>query len=239
MIATIQRHQLNESLLGACALEERAIMGGDTDLTSAEGSSKIQVDFVLVFDVSVDAKQPAESAKDCERQHDALLERLSETQLLTTSRPGAADADELLIFVKCPEDKVRSEATLERISDYLHSVGSAQADPLAQRDYDLEPLTPSERTRLAYRTITGRREPTRKARSPAAGITAGRAPFTRVKSIFAPHDTDFNNEWISRWTSQIIAFRPQEVELVRNANGEAIALYVSLFTISCERLFVS
>jgi hypothetical protein len=101
-------------------------------------------------------------------------------------------------------------------------------DPRNRRDFSSDPITPAERLRLTFRLITGPREPSERAETPCAGIIPQHAPFDRVKSIFAPHDVKFNQNWISRWTSasHIRGIPREELNSIKDHLGESIAFYV-------------
>jgi hypothetical protein len=74
-------------------------------------SSAVDADFVIVYNARLVDKSGGEG---CTQQYSRLLDRLSETGLDATGRPGAKGTGELLVFVKCPEKKLKAEVERER-----------------------------------------------------------------------------------------------------------------------------
>jgi anoctamin-10 len=64
------------------------------------------------------------------------------------------------------------------------------------------------------------------------GIANGAKKWPRVKSVFTLHDRQFNHEWITSWTKRQLGFNitANELEVVKNQFGEAVALYYSFLS---------
>ena len=152
---------------------------------------------------------------------------LAKQGLQAVGRAGAADSGEILVLVRAPEDRLLTAVEHERRSDWLHGVSSTRPDPRRPRDFHDDPLSSADRIRLVHDLIT--------APAPiGAGVTIGKNEYTRIKSIFPPHDVASNKRWLADWTSANHTFRiPQsELDRVKATHGESVALYFS-FLRSC------
>ncbi|KAG8703718.1 hypothetical protein FRC08_002668 [Ceratobasidium sp. 394] len=187
------------------------------------------VDLAIVFRSS--AKSKAEAA-DAAAEYRRLLNTLTSGGLKATGKKGATDS-ELLVFVWCPQSKLEQLAEHERRTDFVHGVTRARIPSLAATG-DPNAVTPAERIRLVRTYITS---PTL---DHGLGIAPGASNWTRVQSVMALQDHDFNRAWLSDWTRKQVGFSIPLVELdkIRDNFGEALALYFSFLSFYTRALFV-
>ncbi|QRV88634.1 hypothetical protein RhiJN_16652 [Ceratobasidium sp. AG-Ba] len=187
------------------------------------------VDLAIVFRSGVKSK--AEAA-DAAAQYTRLLNALASGGLKATGKRGATD-NELLIFVWCPQSKLEQLAEHERRTDFVHGVSKAKIPSLATTG-DPNAVTPAERIRLVHTYITS---PTLDG---GLGIAPGASYWTRVQSVMALQDRDFNHTWLSDWTRKQIGFTIPLAELdkIRDNFGEALALYFSFLSFYTRALFI-
>lgn len=182
----------------------------------SSSTSELGVDLILVFDAAIKAKsEAAQVTKD----YETLLSTLQSQGLHAVGRSGNKGSNEVLVLLRCPETKLRELVEAERRSDWMHGVSSTRPDPRQARDFLDDPLTQADRIRLVHDLITS---PDR-----GAGITPLQGQYTRIKSIFPPHDVEFNRRWLREWTSINHAFSiPQkELDRIKDVQGESVALY--------------
>lgn len=153
------------------------------------------VDLTIIFRSS--SKSKAEAA-DAAEEYRRLITTLTTGGLKATGRKGASDS-EILVFVWCPESKLELLAEDERRTDFVNGVGRARIPSLTSTG-NASAVTPAERLRLVHTYIT----------SPildgGLGIAPGASSWTRIQSIMALQDRDFNSTWLSDWTRKQVGF---------------------------------
>lgn len=91
----------------------------------------------------------------------------------------------------------------------MHGVASSSSSssPRTGRDFEATPLQPAERLRLVYSILT----------APALLPLLPSKRFPSVKSIFPPHDQEFNKQWMAKWSSRshFLVIPPGELTAVR------------------------
>jgi len=95
-----------------------------------------------------------------------------------------------------------------RFGDFLHGVPSSSL-PSVKRDFNVEPLTPADRIRMANSYVTS------SPHDGGLGIAPGAQSWNRVEGIMALHDEAFNHQWIKAWTSQKVGLSVGDSELDR------------------------
>ncbi|KAF8757964.1 hypothetical protein RHS01_03508 [Rhizoctonia solani] len=72
------------------------------------------------------------------------------------------------------------------------------------------------------------------------GVAPGSPHWSRIQSIMALQDRDFNHTWLSNWTRKQVGFSIPDVELdkIRDNFGESLALYFSFLSFYTRALFV-
>lgn len=137
------------------------------------------------------------------------------------------------------------------MSDWLHGITCAKPQFQSDPGSSSQPYTPAERLRHIYNIITQDTKESsespmspqshRTLAGPGAGITPGRPPFEHVKSIFPPHDVDFNNKWISQWSDRShFSFHIPHIELdqIKDVYGEAIGYYFAFLNFYFQTLML-
>ncbi|EGG10284.1 uncharacterized protein MELLADRAFT_47238 [Melampsora larici-populina 98AG31] len=137
--------------------------------------------------------------------------------------------------------------------DWLHGITcvkpQSQSDPTS---FSSQPYKPSDRLRHLYNIITQESNPSssesplspqlhRALSGPGAGINPGRAPFEHVKSIFPPHDLEFNHQWISRWSDRShfsIKIPQVELDQIKDIYGEGIGYYFAFLNFYFQALIL-
>lgn len=104
----------------------------------------------------------------------------------------------MLVFVRCPQEKVKSEvyksrylrfftrAYWLRITEWLHGVRLVAPDDQTRAALNDEEFTDAERLRVVHLLITS------PERDGGAGVTPGLDGWNYVESIFPLHDSKFN-----------------------------------------------
>ncbi|KEP50066.1 response to osmotic stress-like protein [Rhizoctonia solani 123E] len=188
-----------------------------------------RVDLAIIFRSG--AKSKAEAA-DAAAEYKRLLAVLTDGGLKAIGKKGASDS-ELLIFVWCPENKLQQLAEHERRTDFVYGVARAKVPSLTSTG-NPDAVTPAERIRLVYAYIS----------SPKAdsglGVAPGSPHWTRIQSIMALQDRDFNRAWLSNWTRKQVGFSIpiSELDKIRDNFGESLALYFSFLSFYTRALFV-
>jgi len=87
-------------------------------------------------------------------------------------------------------------------------------------------LAPADRVRLIHDYITST------TLDGGLGILPGSKDWSRVESLMALHDHEFNDMWLRSWTRRQIGFGISSIELdkIKDAFGEAVALYFSFLS---------
>ncbi|ORY86788.1 calcium-activated chloride channel-domain-containing protein [Protomyces lactucae-debilis] len=165
-----------------------------------------KVDHVVLF--KTDEKDLAGSAKDLEQ----LVKRIDQVGLRVQVREGAEPGD-LLVFVKCPEQRLHKEHFNARTNDWLAAV---RLD-VPKRD-ETEAVTESERLRLVHLILTAPVE------EGGAGITPKLGAWRRVEAIFPLHNQEFENRWLHQWSTRWF-IDDAELGHVAEHFGTKIALY--------------
>ncbi|KAG8732544.1 hypothetical protein FRC11_012745 [Ceratobasidium sp. 423] len=188
-----------------------------------------RVDLAIVFRNG--AKSKAEAA-DAAAEYKRLLAALTDGGLKAIGKKGVSDS-ELLIFVWCPQKKLEQLAEHERRTDFVYGVARAKVPSLTSTG-DPNAVTPAERIRLVRAYIS----------SPKAdgglGVAPGSPYWTRIQSIMALQDREFNHTWLSNWTRKQVGFSIPVAELdkIRDNFGESLALYFSFLSFYTQALFV-
>lgn len=101
-----------------------------------------------------------------------------------------------------------------RYRDFVNGVPSYTL-PNVARDYSSDPLSPAERIRFTHTHVVT--SPT----DDGLGIAPGVAEWSRVESIMALHDRDFNEHWIKSWTSKKlgVGFSDDDLDGIKNQVG--------------------
>ena len=187
------------------------------------------VDLAIIFRSS--AKSKAE-ASDAAAEYKRLLAALSSGGLKAVGKKGTGD-NEILVFVWCPQPKIEQLAEQERRADFVHGVARASIPSLESTD-NPSAVTPAERIRLVHTYITSPRVDN------GLGIAPGASDWTRIESIMALQDRDFNHTWLSDWTRKQVGFSIpiEELDKIRDNFGEGLALYFSFLSFYTRSLFV-
>ncbi|KAJ1664713.1 hypothetical protein IW140_003955 [Coemansia sp. RSA 1813] len=146
----------------------------------------------------------------------------------------------LLLFVRCPRDRLLHEVGRSRLSDWLGGMlplrrvrsdsGVQGADPLEVdpetqddpskllevEDDAAERMSPAERQRVVHRLIVGPES------EGCAGVNAEREAF--VWAVFPLHNQSFNRSWIRHWSSKWLIDR-HDLRRIRENFGEEVAMY--------------
>jgi len=144
---------------------------------------------------------------------------------------------QILVLVWVPDAKIVRMVQRERHSDFLHGLPTSSLSSLdAKVLIDPSSLSPADRVRLVYEYITSTTS------DGGLGIVPGSKEFTRLESIVALHNHEFNDIWMRSWTRRQIGFGIGVVELdkIKDQFGEAIALYFAfLSSYSTSLIYVS
>lgn len=173
------------------------------------------VDLAIVFRSSVKSKA---EASDAAAEYTRLLKTLASGGLKAAGKKGATD-NELLVLVWCPQSKLELLAEHERRTDFVHGVARAKLPSLATTG-NPNAVTPAERIRLVHTFITS---PTLDG---GLGIAPGASNWTRVQSIMALQDRNFNDTWLSDWTRKQVGFSIPLVELDKIRDNVSQGLFV-------------
>ncbi|EFP85529.2 uncharacterized protein PGTG_11885 [Puccinia graminis f. sp. tritici CRL 75-36-700-3] len=223
--------------------------------------SNLQVDYVIVFSLSPLPNQNklkkqaiderSKHTKELLEEYQLLIQRLKSAGLSATSRPGSKGSNQLLILVTAHnETRIKQEIQAERIADWLHGITCVKPESDLASSFISQPHTPADRLRHLYNIITRDVQPN-KSESPitahphrplvgiGAGIIPKQAPFEHVQSIFPPHDTGFNQTWLSQWSDRShLTIQIPEVELdrIKEIYGESIGFYFAFLNFYFQAL---
>ncbi|KZT55849.1 DUF590-domain-containing protein [Calocera cornea HHB12733] len=187
------------------------------------------VDLILIFRSSPKSRTESEEA---ERAYTSLLSQLRDGGLEAVGKSGSAPS-ELLIFVRCPWEKMGELVDRQRTEDFLHGV-NAVSMPALEPPAGEAPLTPADRLRLLHSYITT------SALDGGLGIAPGAPGHERLTGIMALKDKQFETAWIKSWTMSRLGVWMSESELgrVKDEYGEAIALYYAFLSSYAHSLVV-
>ena len=93
-----------------------------------------------------------------------------------------------------------------RHTDFVHGLSAASLPSLA-RDFTSSPLSAADRLRLVHTFVTS------STHDGGLGIEPQTKEWTRVQSVMAIHDKDFNDLWITSWTRSQLGFGVDDSEL--------------------------
>ncbi|KAJ8292595.1 hypothetical protein OF846_004358 [Rhodotorula toruloides] len=185
-------------------------------------------DFVLVFSTDPnynspvrglssdqDSKVRSKRADQLRDEYAKLVEVLEGAELKVTGRNGAEGTNTVLLFVKAGEQRVREEVTRERMSDWLHGLGSSRPSPREPSDFAAEPIEEAERIRVVYSILTSPRATqaasirSSASTGPTCGLPvasqlpptpANKVEFPHLIDMFPPHNAAYNKLWLRRWS---------------------------------------
>ncbi|KAH9810692.1 calcium-activated chloride channel-domain-containing protein [Melampsora americana] len=241
-------------------VEEDKKKGLDLKTQDSSKRSQVKVDYVIVFSLKpLNREKVEDKAKyinQLKEEYTTLLSRLHEVGLRAIGRPGAKGSDELLILVTAlDESRISKEVENERMLDWLNGIScvkpQSHSDPPTSQASQAS-YRPSDRLRHLYNIITQESNPSssesplspqlhRSLSGPGAGINPGQAPFVHVKSIFPPHDLEFNHQWISKWSdrSHFSIKIPQiELDQIKDIYGEGIGYYFAFLNFYFQALIL-
>ncbi|KAF8267790.1 DUF590-domain-containing protein [Lactarius quietus] len=187
------------------------------------------IDLVIVFRASSihPTKQQARAdANHAEDQYSRLLLSLRNAGLHAVGRRGERQG-QLIVLVSCSEPQLLQLVQRERYSDFLHGLSTPlPASPTVPRA--------SERLRLVYSYVTDAPD------DGGLGINPEAASWSRIDSIMALHDPEFNNRWIRALTTSTTTVGRGQLDAIRTQFGEAVALYFAfLSSYTRALLFIS
>ncbi|KAG0340982.1 hypothetical protein BG004_006206 [Podila humilis] len=155
--------------------------------------------------------------------YQGIIAKLTRVGLQYETRPSSSNNGTLLIFVLCPWDVLKREATRNSIQDWLSGIkvaDTAETEQLLQpaktRDDSLDSLSEADRLRLISELITGLPS------EGGAGIHPGHDEY--VDSILPLHDKTFNKTWLKSWSTKWIVDH-KDLTVVRDQFGEKVAYY--------------
>ncbi|EIN09636.1 DUF590-domain-containing protein [Punctularia strigosozonata HHB-11173 SS5] len=178
------------------------------------------VDLALVFRGSTNSLLKGELREDsqqAEQQYTRLLQTLKGAGLYATGRRGEKQG-QLLVLISCPQSTLSTLVQRERYSDFLHGLSTSNLSSVADQSA-AEKLSSADRIRIIHSYVTSMPQ------DGGLGIIPGSKEWSRVESIMALHDHDFNHAWIRQWSSHQVG--DAQLDRIREQFGEAVALYFS------------
>ena len=203
------------------------------------------VDLVILFKTqtgpSLNKQHARDEAAQAQEQYSRLLSVLTAGGLKAAGRSGK-DQSQLLVFIQCSESQLsrlvhreryvtnvffvsnlsRIHSRLGRHSDFVFGV-TTSALPDAAHALDLSSLTPAERLRLVYTYVTAT------AADGGLGIAPDAPGWSRIESIMALHDPEFNETWIKS-LSKTRSIRWQHLDTIRSEVGPPSVLLSQSYT---------
>ncbi|KAG8860323.1 hypothetical protein FRB96_003972 [Tulasnella sp. 330] len=178
-------------------------------------------DLVIVFNATAKSKP---EALEAEKDYSALIARLRHGGFKAVGRRGNKDA-QVLIFISASDQLLAKIIQEERYRDFINGVPSFNI-PSVARNFGADPLTNSERVRFTHSYMTGA------LIDNGLGVAPDAEGCSRVKSIMALHDHEFNEQWVDSWMTRKLGlgFREEEIEKIKAQFGEQLALYFAFLS---------
>ncbi|KAH0543695.1 hypothetical protein FGG08_002011 [Glutinoglossum americanum] len=172
------------------------------------------VDYVICYRLAAADKGKAEA------QFEKLVRLLANVGLDLEVRDG--DDCSVLIFTKIVSERhLLGEVYRSRIKDWLHGIRLTAPEKETEKLLASEPLTDSERLRIAYFLITSPES------EGGAGITPQKGEWKNVESIFPLHNRSFNKEWLKRWSGKMY-ISAEDLTEIRDRFGEKFSLVYAI-----------
>ncbi|KAF8323489.1 calcium-activated chloride channel-domain-containing protein [Cantharellus anzutake] len=174
------------------------------------------VDLVLVYDGKA---QDKESAQEVSKQYENLVSRLKAGGLNVAGKKGARQG-QILVAVHCGDVILKDLEKRERARDFKSGV-SISAESTRS-------ISPAQRIRLVYEYIITN------AKAGGLGIAPRTQAWSRLESIFALHDHQFNDNMIKSWKAELDI--SAHLDSIKDHFGESIALYFGFLTFYAKSL---
>lgn len=168
---------------------------------------RMPVDLVLIFQGpsrSHSKQQASEDIQSAVEEYTRLINALTDAGLKATGRKGEKPG-QLMVFVWTPPRKLAQLFETQRHADFL--LGLPSSLPGHSRDSTVSPLSHADRLRLVHDYISSLKT------EGGLGIVPGLSQWSRLESILALHDPDFNRSWITTWTRRRVGFNIGFAEL--------------------------
>jgi hypothetical protein len=179
-----------------------------------------KVDQVLLF--KADENNLDDSAKRLEK----LVQLISHVGLRVQAREGV-EPGQVLLFVKCPEQRLREELYAARKQDWLAAVRLE----VPSTDEHAQAVTESERLRLVHLILTAPVE------EGGAGITPTLGEWKCVEAIFPLHNKEFEDRWLKQWSTRWF-IDDKELGHVAEHFGTKIAMYFAFLQFYLKALTI-
>lgn len=171
--------------------------------------STAEIDLVIVFSPSETLAPSLSTLRD-------LLQAIQEVGLELQIREGAVQGD-VLIFIGCPQKRLRRAVHSARSKDWLSGVRVAVPE-YTEQSIEHVPVKDSERLQLIFDILTAPKS------EQGAAITPNFGRWKNVKSVFPIHDQQFDNAWLKRWSTKW-TIDDDELEHLCEHFGTKIAMY--------------
>ncbi|KAI0299291.1 hypothetical protein BC826DRAFT_67068 [Russula brevipes] len=154
------------------------------------------IDLLVVFranspSIHVSKQRARQEAQQAEDQYSRLLRTLRNAGLYAVGRRGEHQG-QLVVLVSCSRQQLHQLLLRERHSDVLHDLSTGGAS-----DVDPSAIKPAERLRLVHTFVTATPS------DGGLGIHPDNDTWSRVESIMALHDPEYNDVWIRSLTKII------------------------------------